>query len=117
MNEIKIGILMMIIGILLLVISEKLYEPKEVDPKNIDVDLYGEQIKVEGKVSKIEIGNKISFIHFSGANSIDFVYFDKIEEISREDKIRVTGRVEKYQGNIQVVVDKIYKIDERHIND
>ncbi len=111
MDEVKIGLLMIVLGIFLLIISEMIYEPEKVDVSNIDIDMYGDQILVKEKVSNIEISSDISFLHLSGSNSIDFVYFDEIKNVKKGDRIKIIGRVEKYQGEVQVVVSEIYKED------
>ncbi len=110
MRELKIGSVMIILGLFMLFLSEYYHEPTRVKISEIDDDLYGDNIRVSGVISDIVDQETIKIIEIEGKD-IDFVYFDNLDDINEGKKVSINGQVEKYQGDLQVVVDGINHVE------
>ena len=111
MNLFKISVIIAIIGIISLYFITNFLENK------IDIsqtrDNFGEKVTVKGDVGNIFRKNGHTFFRiydFSG--EIKVVAFKKSNipeaaEMKKGDKVSVTGKVAKYQNELEIIADKI----------
>ena len=101
----KIAIFTALIGLLLLFLINMFIDVKPTPVSKVDESYLGKTIKVEGLITKkSNIGNFTMF--YVDNSSLEFVVFSKID-VSKGDKVSVTGKVEEYKDGIQVRVDKL----------
>lgn len=68
----------------------------------------GSRITITGSVVRVDGTNKVYFIRLSPAPRYPVVSFDPVD-LSMGDKVRITGRVKRYKGKLEVVAEKIIK--------
>jgi DNA/RNA endonuclease YhcR with UshA esterase domain len=102
----RMSVIFSILGILLLFyISNKI----EIDSKKIneieasDVD---KSVKINGVVNNVEQRGTVSIISISQLEEMDLVVFDSIE-LNKGDYLEVEGKIDEYEGKMQLVADKI----------
>src|SRR3989338_7899306 len=110
MNETKllrICLLVAALGIVSLFFLSENLEAKEVGISSITPDYVGQTVSVLGTVSKISIGNGMTFITLEDDGELfPVVFFQEIEDVLSEEKITVSGKVQEYKGKLQIVGEK-----------
>jgi hypothetical protein len=79
-------------------------EPQKVSPEEVDKSMLGKKIAVEGSVNNLSRYNQHAFFQIG---SVDAVMFSYQGFIFNNEKVRMTGRVDLYEGDLQVVGSKI----------
>ena len=101
-----------IVGLLVLFMGVRIIEPEEKSIDEISEDNLGETISVTGEVSsKYYNGDHLFFDLEKSDKKIDVVFFDNIienkkinpEEIENGDKISVTGKIDTYKGQLEII--------------
>ena len=95
-----------IIGLTLIYFSTLYLEAEESSIGSIERDQAGSHVKIEGKVvSLFESDNHKFFDLNDSTGEISVVDFDSEQEINQGDEVLVKGRVDIYQGDLQVISD------------
>lgn len=107
----RVALIASIIGVsVLFIISDNI----EVDEKTIDMiekDNIGDMVKIKGVITKISDTNKTMFLELSQPESITMILFkDKDIPLLEGDFVEIIGKVDEYEGEMEVIVDKIRKI-------
>lgn len=79
-------------------------EPQRVSPEEVDKSMLGKKVAVEGSVNNLSRYNQHAFFQL---NSVDAVMFSYPGFIFNNETAVVKGRVDLYEGNLQVVGEKI----------
>ena len=112
MNERTLNILSVIvsfIGILFLYFYLINYDIKPANINEMTSSDIGNTIKIQGNIKSINENNKTTTITISQQCDITTVIFDKVDkELSIEDEVVVVGRLEEFNGQMQVNTDKLY---------
>lgn len=82
-------------------------EPETVHPEEVDRSMLGKQIAVEGAVSNLSRYNQHAFFQVENHSSIEAVMFDYPGFLFNKEKVRMEGRVDLYEGSLQLVGSKI----------
>jgi DNA/RNA endonuclease YhcR with UshA esterase domain len=109
MNEsliLKAALIVAIIGIIALTLIIKITGIKEMnlgEAKELNEDA---TIRVTGTVERVMSKEGFSIISIKKEESIDVVLFDSIN-LSKGQKVEVTGKTKDYNGQKELVADKI----------
>ncbi len=83
----------------------------EVNEKSIDKitsDYIQSDVKIIGHVMKISETDKVAYVDVAQPKSISVVVFkDGKLQLKENDYIEVTGMVEEYEGNLQLIANEI----------
>ena len=103
----KISLIWSTIGIFLLLFISEYTEPPKVKINNLEENL-GKKVTIEGKVLSFNSKQKVTFIEVEdNTGKINVITFDKINTIRKNTKVKITGKVELYKGNLELVANKI----------
>ena len=73
----------------------------------ITPDYIGQTVSVSGTISKISVGNGMTFITLEDEGELfPVVFFQEIEDLFSGQKITVSGKVQEYKGRLQIVGEK-----------
>lgn len=109
MNEsllLKAAMITAVLGIIAIALIAKLTDIKEIslgDAKQADEDA---MVKVTGTVERVSSKEGFSIISIRKEESMTVVLFDSIN-LSKEQKVEVTGKVQEYEGEKELVAEKI----------
>ena len=110
MNETKllrICLLVAVVGIVSLFFLSENLEAKEIEISLITPDYVGQTISISGTVSKVSLGDGMTFITLEDDGELfPVVFFQEIDDVSSGDKITVSGKVQEYKGRLQIVGEK-----------
>lgn len=95
-----------IIGLILIYVASEFYSPEKVNPWEIEESMIGKYISTEGKVKKVWIKEDNLFFMLENS-SILFVDFNYKIRPDVGDFVELEGRVSRYKGNLEVLVDKL----------
>lgn len=108
----KIALIVALTGILaLLVISEKV-KPEAKKVCGVDEEMEGKLVSVSGIIDEVyglSNGGSSLKLHEGGC-SLKVVFFDEGLFVKKGDEIRVTGIVQSYRGEIELVADRIEEV-------
>lgn len=109
MDERKIGIVLIIIGIGILVTSEKVFSPLKTPLSRVDEISIGEKIISYGTVKDVYREENIKIIRLKGEDLPELVKFSKTEEkeVETGENISFRGEIGRYHGDRQIVVDEL----------
>jgi len=85
-------------------------EPQSVAPEKVDQSMLGKEIAVEGSVNNLSRHEQHAFFKVGSLNA---VMFDHPRFIFNNEKVTLEGRVDMYEGDLQIVGNRI-KIEERN---
>lgn len=113
----KIGPELLIAGIGLFLLSVSATQtPKEVAVDSINTSDIGEKVTVHGNTSNIYSTEEASFMDFKDeSGDIGLVAFESLP--LHEGESVVTGRVDLYQGDLQLIVEDVTPEFERPVRD
>lgn len=97
-------ILATVTGLLMLGITTASAEPQSVRPEEVDRSMLGKQIAVEGSVRELSRYQQHAFFKIDSLNA---VMFDYPGFIFNNETIVLKGRVDMYEGDLQVVANEI----------
>lgn len=111
MNEtqlLRICLSVAVIGIVSLFFLTKTLEAKEVKISSITPEYIGQTISTSGTVSKIAFNNEMTFITLEAdEENFPVVFFQEIKDVFSGEQIVVSGKVQEYKGNLQIVGEHI----------
>ncbi len=97
-------ILATVTGLLMLGIVTASAEPQKVSPEEVDRSMLGKQIAVEGSVRELSRYKQHAFFKIKSLNA---VMFDYSGFIFNNETVVLKGRVDMYEGDLQVVANSI----------
>lgn len=118
-NLLKLCLICSVIGLVALFFGVQLKEAKAIEISEINKEKIGEEVIVEGRVTNKYYNGEHLFFDLEGdKEKIDVVIFqDDIEKgniepekIKESDKIRVTGKIEIYNGELEIIGNRVTKI-------
>ncbi|MBD3156140.1 MAG: hypothetical protein GF368_05860 [Candidatus Aenigmarchaeota archaeon] len=110
-NLIKICLLAVFLGVILMFISTKMIGSEEVKIEDISED--SNYVKITGKIIQVsESKSGTTFLKLKdGTGSINAVIFKdsikSLEKVKEGTVIEVTGKIEKYKGEMEILVNSI----------
>lgn len=106
----KISLAVMLAGIIVLLIFAGQVDLKGV--AQLDELENAESVKLSGTISKLSAQDKVIFIELSGQKDVKtavIVFEDQDVFLQEGDSVEVTGYVEEYNGEKEIVANKIVK--------
>lgn len=106
----KISLVMAVIGLSMMYASSLYIQIEEVNVSEIERSWQGKNVIVQGEaVNVTESEGHLFFDLKDEESSILIVDFDSIKEVSEGEKVEVTGKVEIYRGEIEIIAEQISK--------
>lgn len=105
----KISLIVSIVGIVFLSLFASQLEVTESTISKIDGNT--QDTKIKGEVVKVDAREKITTIRIRHDEFMDVLIFDNISDISKGDKIIVTGEVKQEGDEYKIYADLIEKND------
>lgn len=107
MHRKRLGFILVGLGLVTVFTAEFTFTPERIAIEKIMKEDINKKVRTEISVREIERTESITFITPKNSG-IEIVKFnDPVQEISSGDKIEITGRVGKYRGDLQIVVDEV----------
>lgn len=110
MNEslvLKAALITAILGLIAITFIAKLTDIKEISLSEAKQADEGTTIKVIGTVERVTSKEGFSIISIKKEESIAVVLFDSIN-LTKGQKIEVTGKTQEYEGENELIADKIF---------
>lgn len=106
----KVALTGAFIGLVALYFLSNLAQPIEYKPK-IQSDI-GEYVKAQGHITKINSRKEITIIEITQNLPLKIVLFKNISsDLKQGDEIEIIGKTGEYDGEIEIVANKIRKIN------
>ena len=109
MNEsllLKTALITAILGLIAITLITKLTSLEEMNIGEAKQADEGAVLKITGTVERVTSKEGFSVISIKKEESIDVVLFDSIN-LSKGQKVEVTGKTKEYRGSKEIVADKI----------
>lgn len=109
MEELKrFSLVLVVTGIATIYIASALLQPEKLDIASIDEGDVGEYVRVPATVHTLDKHSDTWFMDLRGENdTISAVYFGDDLTVEEGKNYTVEGRVQLYQGNLDIVVRRI----------
>jgi len=105
----RIALIASIIGVCVLFFVSDNIEISEKTIDNLDTIDMGEIVKVKGIVTKVRGTNETTFLELTQPESVKLIVFDNIT-ILEGDFVEIIGKIDEYEGEKEIIVDRIRKI-------
>lgn len=109
-NLLKIALICSLIGILILFITSQSISVQEKTISRITIEDAGNKVKIKGSVEKVIDTEKVTIINVMQPQDLDVVLFKETNEtfdIQKDDFIEVIGKIEEYQGKLEVIGQRV----------
>jgi len=106
----RIAIISALFGVFLLYIISENISIDETLISKIEGENIGNDVKVKGVVSDVYNGEKISIITITQPEDIEIIVYENVS-ISEGDYIEVIGEIDEYNGEKQVIGNRIRVIN------
>lgn len=108
MNERKVGITLIIVGLTVIVSCELNEEVQTVELTKVPDLEVGKRVRSEGTIESLNKKNSVTFIELEGI-STDIVYFGEKQRknLKRGKRMFFTGRLKLYHGRKEIVIDEL----------
>ncbi|MFH1588652.1 MAG: OB-fold nucleic acid binding domain-containing protein [Candidatus Diapherotrites archaeon] len=110
----KIAFICALGGVMLVFVISSAFEPTELEIGEINSVHLNQTVSVQGKVSSRKIiSNALIFELTENKSTINAVKFNANENellIEKGSKVKVTGKVEEYKGELEIVAEEIKEI-------
>jgi DNA/RNA endonuclease YhcR with UshA esterase domain len=108
----KTALVCSIIGVTVLFFVSEFIEVSESELKDITIDDLDRYVKVIGTVSKVVNTEKVIIMDIVQPHELKVVVFkDKDISLNKGDYIEVLGKVEEYEGELEIIGDRIRIIE------
>lgn len=106
---------MAVVGLILLYLGGTLYAPPEVSPGGVAEVEPGTLVTVTGTVSEVREHEGTRFFTLTGRDTaVEAVAFDGEIPAGASGRYAVTGRVDIYEGDRELVVRDVSRVDAPH---
>lgn len=112
-NLLKVALTSSLVGILILFIFSQNISVEEKTISKITIGDIDKKVKIKGFVENVINTEKVSIIKVVQPQNIDIILFKEGNEtidIKKDDFIEVIGKVEEYEGKLEVIGQRIRKI-------
>ena len=109
-NLLKVALICSLIGILILFITSQNISVQEKTISKITFEDAGNKVKIKGSVEKIINTEKVTIINVVQPQDLDVILFKEANEtldIQKDDFIEVIGKIEEYQGKLEVLGQRV----------
>jgi RecJ-like exonuclease len=110
-NLIKLCLTISILGLIFLAIYAENAETPRIRLNEVE-NYLGKTVITNGIVERVSVTPTVSFITLrDGSFRTAIVAFDPISNIRRDDNITITGQVKLYKNELEIVAEKIEKLN------
>ena len=104
----KIALICSLVGLVALYFISTIIEIKDYKPNILNKNV-GDDVKLNGVVTKITDRGSVVFIEVNQQNPVNVVLFtdDDNLKLKSGDSIEVTGEVQEYKGKNEIIAQKI----------
>ena len=106
----KIALITSLTGLLALYLISSSIDIKESNIEKITIDSKDEFVKLKGFVSQVVNSEKVSILEITQPQKIKIVLFKnngKNLSISQGNEVEVFGKVQEYEGNMEIIAERI----------
>ena len=105
----KLSIIISMIGILILLILTNTTQPTKTRIKNISSQDLNKKVEIQGKIQSIKTYKESNFqiITINDSTGKIDITLDNPTNLTKNQTIRVIGKVTEYQASLQIQADKI----------
>jgi len=103
----KISLISSLLGIMILLILSNKLEVNQGFISNIDQNEIGSGVTIEGVVSEIKQVNSTTIMTVAQLEEMMIVAFNSNITLDRGDYVEVTGKMQEYNGEKEIIADKI----------
>ncbi len=101
------ALILLVIGLSSLFTYSTVYSPTSYDPRELQKKHIGENVRLHGSVHEVVVKEKVTFIRLDDRPGLDIVSFDRIDHLSKNTTITIYGTVDLYNGDLEVLADRI----------
>lgn len=106
----KISIFLSVIGLTLMYASSQYLEPEKAEIGEIDESWTGKTLRINGEAANVTRTENHLFMDLEdSAGSIMVVQFDSQTSVDEGEELEVSGHVELYEGELEIVAREISK--------
>jgi len=102
----KIALIGSLLGILILFIISNKLEVNERIISEIDESYIGSNVRINGVVLDVQNKGSIVLIDIAQLEEMHVVVFDNVS-LAKGDYVEITGKIEEYEGEMELIADKI----------
>lgn len=103
----NISIIISLVGTLILITLAEYSHPPFLEINNITENNLESKITLQTKILSIRTSEGLSFLTLSDSTgTIKALTFDELD-LEKNSKVEIEGVVEKYQGEFEILIDKI----------
>lgn len=109
-NLLKIALISSLVGVLILFIVSQNISVEEKTISKITMGDIDNQVKIKGFIEKVINTEKVMIINVVQPQNIDVILFKGENEsidVKKDDFIEVIGKVEEYQGRLEVIGQRV----------
>lgn len=104
----KISVFLAVIGLTLMYASSLYIETEKSDIGDIEKSWTGRTVKIEGNITSYSRSGGNAFMDVKDTSgSIFVVDFESDTDLEEGDRVEVTGNVELYEGELEVIAESI----------
>ena len=108
----KTALIVSMVGVIVLFFFSEFSGLEEMDIKEITIEDLDKNVKVIGAVTKVIDTDKVIIMDIAQQEELKVVVFkDKNISLKKGDYIEVLGTVEEYEGELEIIGDRIRLID------
>ena len=109
-NLLKVALISSLIGILILFITSQNISVQEKTISRITLEDVDKKVKIKGSVEKVIDTEKVAIINVVQPQNLDVILFKEgngTVDIKEDDFIEVIGRIEEYEGRLEVIGQRV----------
>jgi DNA/RNA endonuclease YhcR with UshA esterase domain len=103
----KIALVVSVLGIIFLYLISTQIELNDTTIEKITSGSVEDKVSVTGLVTSVKQSGKTTFITLSQTNNVDVVVFSKDVNAAAGDNVKITGRVQDYNGKKEIIADRV----------
>lgn len=103
----RTAVALILAGIGIIYGAETVYSTEQKPLAEVSRDDIGERVKVPATIQSVSRTEKVSFITAQERPDFDIVSFTPMTEIREGDDVMITGKVDMYEGDLEIIVDSI----------
>ena len=108
----KTALIVSMVGVIVLFFFSEFSELEDMNIKEITIEDLDKDVKVIGAVTKIMDTDKVIIMDIAQQDNLKVVVFkDKNISLKKGDYIEVLGTVEEYEGELEIIGDRVRLID------
>lgn len=102
----KISLISSIVGILVLLFISSFVSTGEKSISNISKEDLGSSVRINGIITEVRQLRGATSINVAQLQEINVIVFDNVT-LYKGDYVEITGKIDDYEGNQELIADKI----------